>query len=949
MASFCPTKSGLSDPFDFLLFPEDSEKPTVDSPDLNIPNVCSSARPSSVPTDSGYASINDPSSCSSRDMLRSPSPKVIPASACSLCGRSYASKSNLYRHQLSKPALACFKGRSRQRTNDYVDEEVTSKAAGLSQSATERKVSNQNSQATQFSTTQSELPSLNSGLSLVPEKTLTRLSKLTLTELSHIVEILRDLNMDNYRLAVLEIISSRRVDPNVRTAEPGGILAESLTGSGLTITKDLSSDGLRGNAQASSSEDGPTLEHHGTINAPAAENNQSEHPDSSMIDESTQQQVDSRNPIKDIVRQLPISIALTTMAQEEQTEQPGYVKDWVHSTCDIQSPPLACGGDEMAFRGPEFGMRYETTRITSDSEEDRIDTDSDSVVWTEFSENTPESDLSGAIVAPMKQEYIDRLLLSFNIARRQWRSDSASDQGESSNSTGSRSGKRRATSSPSSNNSENRQNKRTKRQSADNSGDGDRQGGDDDDDENDSQKSPSKISEDSKGNCLSFSCPYVKRYPHQYRKCYGHTLKDVARVKYHLFRDKVHRLPIYCPNCSEIFTNEDLRDEHVRAATCPKRPQVKWEGITARQREQLNKRSTSTNTAVQNWYAVYRILFPDDPLPSTPYIDMSLSENLRAFREHELSEGPPIWNEILRTRLPENLQPFLEELQSFHQTFHAESVARLCESWNSRHPTAVSIQPQPGSSPRIQQEAERVVDPIGATAAGPSSSPSRSDSALGNSIAGGSQNENESMPRSASQITPQVRHRRAAVQREPQHVFSPPPMQAAPLVPFQTPQMPSSTPIQLPGNQLHAQYPIIAPGQTDQCNPQFLLQQPQMSLVTPMTGIGNPLDAQYTFGSMSQPGHGTAQIQYQQPPAELNQAGSFQPHLMHMQMQPQFSYQMPAALPSTSPPGFGNQLDAQRAHDLQNIGAQLTVIDPSAGLQGAQNINGYLGYGWKPR
>jgi hypothetical protein len=86
----------------------------------------------------------------------------------------------------------------------------------------------------------------------------------------------------------------------------------------------------------------------------------------------------------------------------------------------------------MAFGASGFGMRYETPPNASDSE-GRIDADSDSVSWTEYSENMPEWDPSSAIFALMKQEYIDRLLLSFNIVQRQRqrRSHAASDQGES--------------------------------------------------------------------------------------------------------------------------------------------------------------------------------------------------------------------------------------------------------------------------------------------------------------------------------------------------------------------------------------------------------------------------------------------------------------------------------------------------------------------------------------
>jgi hypothetical protein len=72
----------------------------------------------------------------------------------------------------------------------------------------------------------------------------------------------------------------------------------------------------------------------------------------------------------------------------------------------------------------------------------------------------------------------------------------------------------------------------------------------------------------------------VKRYPRRYLKCSSHTLKGISKVKFHLSRDKTHRLPIYCPTCSSTFEHEAARDLHIREVTCPRKPPVKWEGIT---------------------------------------------------------------------------------------------------------------------------------------------------------------------------------------------------------------------------------------------------------------------------------------------------------------------------------------------------------------------------------
>lgn len=163
---------------------------------------------------------------------------------------------------------------------------------------------------------------------------------------------------------------------------------------------------------------------------------------------------------------------------------------------------------------------------------------------------------------------------------------------------------------------------------------------------------------------------------------------NVARVKYHLFRTTYHRIPIYCPRCSEKFDNESIRDEHVRLGTCSLSEPRRWEGISASQRTQLNKLSSPKHTPEQNWFDVNSILFPNESLPSSPYIDVSLSRELCAFGEYEMSEGPRIWDELLRIRLPEHLMPYREDVQSLYRSMFLMLLRRYtrvgCKKCNSR-------------------------------------------------------------------------------------------------------------------------------------------------------------------------------------------------------------------------------------------------------------------------
>jgi hypothetical protein len=370
--------------------------------------------------------------------------------------------------------------------------------------------------------------------------------------------------------------------------------------------------------------------------------------------------------------------------------------------------------------------KSETPTSTLGSEYEGFDTDSDTHAFTEYSDHLPEWDATGTVVIPMKREFMRRILWSFENARLDslpWylggqrdASSPAVNQTYASGSETPSSGKRSAgTSSDVGGGS--RPAKRAKRcvsgREADHSG------------ENDGNDTQSSTSSTNQGFPAppTFACPFVKRYPGRYKECYGHVLKDVSRVKQHLKVHKSHQLPIYCPRCSQIFAVERHRDNHLREGTCPTSPEPKWEGITAEQRSQLSKRTRYANTSPKSWFEVWEILFPGTPPPSTPYVDMSLAEELRVFREHMLSEGPAIWDDILQSRLPDHLAQHSEDIRLFQETAFPDLIAEICTRWSAR--TAES----PSSPPRASFSRQRRSD---------LHSPSVSDSALGTSISGSS-------------------------------------------------------------------------------------------------------------------------------------------------------------------------------------------------------------------
>lgn len=291
--------------------------------------------------------------------------------------------------------------------------------------------------------------------------------------------------------------------------------------------------------------------------------------------------------------------------------------------------------------------------------------------------------ITAILPSEIMDDYFTRLLHSFKLSRQKCWHESVLEQEDGHDPNGP-CGKRRAASPPSKGASQKRPSKRNQKS--------DRNDADEDRDEDDqrpnrSRKLPPNLNGDDGEKDRLFACPFVKRYPKRYLKCFSHKLTTISRVKLHLSRHKAHRLPLYCPRCSETFEMELARDTHIRDAKCATRPQKVWEGITEFQRGELKKRSISAKTPEANWFEIFEILFPGDPSPVDPYIDEAFSAEIQAFREHLLSgEGRQVWYETLEERLPAHLRQYVEELQLIYDSLYTESIVRLCESWNSRTP-----------------------------------------------------------------------------------------------------------------------------------------------------------------------------------------------------------------------------------------------------------------------
>ncbi|KAH7157370.1 hypothetical protein B0J13DRAFT_541618 [Dactylonectria estremocensis] len=144
------------------------------------------------------------------------------------------------------------------------------------------------------------------------------------------------------------------------------------------------------------------------------------------------------------------------------------------------------------------------------------------------------------------------------------------------------------------------------------------------------------------------ACPFWKRDQRHFSRCYSHDLKEVKHVKQHLYR--VHRSPLRCCRCQQIFNNEGHLAAHLRSTEvqCIVRDMVQGHEISVEQRRLLSKRGSTGSTQEEQWYLVWDIVFPGCDRPSSPYLDADLSEDLCEFREFYTKEGVEIVKERLR-------------------------------------------------------------------------------------------------------------------------------------------------------------------------------------------------------------------------------------------------------------------------------------------------------------
>lgn len=173
----------------------------------------------------------------------------------------------------------------------------------------------------------------------------------------------------------------------------------------------------------------------------------------------------------------------------------------------------------------------------------------------------------------------------------------------------------------------------------------------------------------------SFACPFSKKSPSKYRRCYRYDLKRIRDVKQHLRR--CHRKGVYCPVCSQTFESEDARDAHVRQRSCVEKPGFIVEGLSEAQAQSLSGKCSSKVDVEEQWFRVFDICFPGHARPKSPYVDRNLSEELQSFRDYASTEGPF----IIRERLP-GFRELNEQDNAFLCRVLSDGLELIADQWS---------------------------------------------------------------------------------------------------------------------------------------------------------------------------------------------------------------------------------------------------------------------------
>ncbi|KAF5609542.1 uncharacterized protein FSUBG_4016 [Fusarium subglutinans] len=155
-----------------------------------------------------------------------------------------------------------------------------------------------------------------------------------------------------------------------------------------------------------------------------------------------------------------------------------------------------------------------------------------------------------------------------------------------------------------------------------------------DDEESSGNGQNLSVTDTSSENSLLWACPFMKWNPRKYRGSCVKKLRDIYRLKKHL---QEKHFSHHCYICFKEFRPEDLTQHEKVCENLFGRPTGPPPVglITRGMATMINERSSTKLTSREQWERLFKIIFPNEPIPSSPYLDdeRKLADCYEYFRQ----------------------------------------------------------------------------------------------------------------------------------------------------------------------------------------------------------------------------------------------------------------------------------------------------------------------------
>ncbi|EAQ83474.1 hypothetical protein CHGG_09878 [Chaetomium globosum CBS 148.51] len=217
-----------------------------------------------------------------------------------------------------------------------------------------------------------------------------------------------------------------------------------------------------------------------------------------------------------------------------------------------------------------------------------------------------------------------------------------------------------------------------------------------DGDEGEGYPAPSQMSKRNSGSAKRFACPFRKHDPFTYNVqdhevCAIRSWSAISRLKEHIYR---RHYKIHCQRCKRTFSEtRELADHEMLVTGCEVVDTIPPGDITAYQEKQLKSRKHTTRrqTDEEKWRDIYRLLFPNEEIPS-PYpeaaedmgpktAESSVSFNFQHFL---LSEMPTLFTRTAEEHAGRHLQAHDELALGAIPRIIEDALHKAFRAWEAR-------------------------------------------------------------------------------------------------------------------------------------------------------------------------------------------------------------------------------------------------------------------------